>query len=113
MSDQTHNTPYQPKPGDLSLFTNEQKKKEDPILTGKLLLNLNELMEKADESGNIELRLALWGKKSKDGSKTFWAGKASPFQKRTEENTTNEIPGSGQINTSDAGSNGHGDDLPF
>jgi hypothetical protein len=110
---------YQPKSGDISIFQNEKRtKKEQPLLTGKVFLNLKELEASADQDGNITLWLALWGKQPKNGGKDFWSGKCTVPTARQEENTTTAMPPAENGEVSGPATPAHTvgvgeDDLPF
>lgn len=79
------------------------------MLVGKVILNPKELEAFKDESGNVTLKIALWGKKTKDG-KPFWAGKCEPDQGRENVNTTYALPAETEGETKQ---NEPLDDLPF
>ena len=82
---------YQNKPGDISIFTNDKKTSNThPLLTGNVLININELKQHADPEGNVKLFISLWGKESANG-KTFWSGKANPPKPIS--NSSDALPG--------------------
>jgi len=111
---------YVPKSGDISIFTNKKKETEKhPLLTGKALLNINELKKFADENGDITMYVSLWGKVGNGG--TFWAGKISPPRDQSTEFSNNLPPGTdfapepAKATGAEAFQNegGPDDDLPF
>jgi len=108
---------YETKPGDISIFQNKNKKTEThPLLTGKAVLNVNELAQHVDGNGNVTLYVALWAKQGDGG--TFWAGNIKLPRPRT--NESNDLPPTQQDTQSPQPDprnaediTGANDDLPF
>lgn len=110
---------YQPKPGDIAIFTNHKRTTDKhPLLTGKVLINIEQLKAEADANGDVNLSISLWGR---DGAKgTFWSGVASPW--KSNQGTSSTLPpgnqpssniGSEVDGSSSATATSQEDDLPF
>lgn len=105
---------YEAKHGDISVFVNAKREKENqPLMWGKVVLNLNdeEMKAAADANGMVELRVSLWGYQGKNGN--YWAGKVSvPQQQRTQSDAL--PPASQEMGVNEgSGESGQPNDLPF